>query len=50
MIPVQVAGVSTNIGFLERLIAHKSFKDGDVHTGFIEVWVGFMMSLDTWAS
>jgi pyruvate carboxylase len=36
-IPMQVAGVNTNIGFLGRLIANKSFQDGDVHTGFIEV-------------
>ena len=33
----QVAGVNTNIGFLERLSAHESFQDADVHTGFIEV-------------
>ena len=32
----QVAGTSTNIGFLERLIQHESFRAGDVHTGFIE--------------
>jgi len=35
----QVAGVNTNISFLERLSAHNSFQDGDVHTGFIEVGV-----------
>lgn len=32
----QVAGVSTNVGFLGRLASHQSFQEGDVHTGFIE--------------
>ncbi len=29
--------MATNIAFLDRLSSHKSFRDGDVHTGFIEV-------------
>ncbi|XP_064393739.1 methylcrotonoyl-CoA carboxylase subunit alpha, mitochondrial-like [Halichondria panicea] len=32
----QVAGVSTNIDFLQRLSSHPQFIEGDVHTGFIE--------------
>ena len=31
----QIAGVSTNINFLERLASHESFRSADVHTGFI---------------
>ena len=34
----QIAGVNTNINFLERLASHESFKSADVHTGFIPVW------------
>ncbi len=34
---LQVAGVSTNIDFLQRLSSHPQFIEGDVHTGFIEV-------------
>ena len=33
----QVAGVTTNIGFLTSLASHPAFQEGDVHTGFIEV-------------
>jgi acetyl-CoA/propionyl-CoA carboxylase biotin carboxyl carrier protein len=29
-------GCETNISFLRRLIAHEAFRDGDVHTGFID--------------
>ena len=29
--------MSTNIGFLERLLVNEDFRSGDVHTGFIEV-------------
>jgi len=29
-------GCETNIAFLRRLIAHAAFRDGDVHTGFID--------------
>jgi acetyl/propionyl-CoA carboxylase alpha subunit len=29
-------GCETNVAFLHRLIAHESFRDGDVHTGFID--------------
>lgn len=32
----QVAGVKTNIDFLQRLSSHPKFMEGDVHTGFIE--------------
>ena len=38
---LQVAGVTTNIGFLTSLASHPAFQEGDVHTGFIEV-------RDTW--
>lgn len=31
-----IAGVNTNLSFLQRLIAHPSFAQGKVHTGFIE--------------
>ena len=29
-------GCETNTGFLRRLIAHPAFREGDVHTGFID--------------
>jgi len=29
-------GCETNIAFLRRLIAHPAFRDGDVHTGFVD--------------
>jgi acetyl-CoA/propionyl-CoA carboxylase, biotin carboxylase, biotin carboxyl carrier protein len=29
-------GCETNVAFLRRLIAHAAFRDGDVHTGFID--------------
>lgn len=29
-------GCETNVTFLRRLIAHAAFRDGDVHTGFID--------------
>eukprot|EP00731_Ephydatia_muelleri_P030401 Em0021g924a len=32
---LSIAGVSTNINFLERLASHESFRSADVHTGFI---------------
>ena len=37
VVPLQVAGVDTNIDFLRRLASHDSFADSDVHTGFIPV-------------
>lgn len=35
LLSYQIAGVSTNINFLERLASNESFKSADVHTGFI---------------
>lgn len=32
----QVAGVPTNINFLQKLANHRAFEDGDVETHFIE--------------
>ncbi len=31
-----IRGVSTNIGFLSSVVAHSDFRNGDIHTGFIE--------------
>ena len=32
----EIAGLDTNIDYLGRIIDHPAFRDGDVHTGFIE--------------
>lgn len=32
----RIVGVPTNLAFLERCCTHAAFREGDVHTGFIE--------------
>lgn len=35
MLPLQVGGFSTNVGFLQRLATHPAFIAADLDTGFI---------------
>jgi 3-methylcrotonyl-CoA carboxylase alpha subunit len=40
-----VVGLKTNIEFLKQLVAHPSFIEGDVETGFISVTNGQLLTL-----
>ncbi|MFC3050656.1 acetyl/propionyl/methylcrotonyl-CoA carboxylase subunit alpha [Kordiimonas pumila] len=39
-----ITGLATNRDFLMRLLAHKGFQDGDVHTGFIGTHSGTLLA------